>query len=189
MWVDGVGDLLAIHDLEVAVVARGRQPASGTGELYAHLEVIDDARRVCDGLVDADDPALTSRVGALEGDLPAELDEVARHATALEHTCHEVGAVALGDGGEVHLHTRVLLDHAHAVEVDLVEAHEGADAVDGFGGDTVGLLLLEAEAPEVDEWGAGHVIAPTCVARDDDGLQEDLAQHRVHELRLIAVDR
>ena len=24
----------------------------------------------------------------------------------------------------------------------------------------VGLLLLEAEAPEVDEWGAGHVIAP-----------------------------
>ena len=57
------------------------------------------------------------------------------------------------------------------------------------GGDAVGLLLLEAEAPEVDEWGAGHVIAPTRVARDDDGLQEDLAQHRVHKLRLIAVDR
>ena len=36
---------------------------------------------------------------------------------------------------------------------------------------------------------AGHIIAPTRVARDDDGLQEDLAQHRVHELRLIAVDR
>ena len=60
VWVDGVGDLLAIHDLEVAVVTRGRQPASGTGELYAHLEVIDDARRVCDGLVDTDDPALAS---------------------------------------------------------------------------------------------------------------------------------
>jgi len=56
-------------------------------------------------------------------------------------------------------------------------------------GVTLSVFFFSKPTPEVDEWGAGHVIAPTCVARDDDGLQEDLAQHRVHELRLIAVDR
>ena len=38
--IDGVGDLLAVHELEVAVVARGRYAPCRRGKLDAHLELL-----------------------------------------------------------------------------------------------------------------------------------------------------
>ena len=48
--IDGVSDLLAIHELEVAVVARGRYAPSRRGKLDAHLELPVACRSAFDGL-------------------------------------------------------------------------------------------------------------------------------------------
>ena len=48
--IDGVGDLLAVHEFEVAVVARGRYAPSRRGKLDAHLELPVACRSAFDGL-------------------------------------------------------------------------------------------------------------------------------------------
>lgn len=185
--IDRVGNLLAIHELEVAVVARGSYAPCRRGKLDAHLELLRACRSTFDGLIDADDPGLPLRIHPLVGDLPAELDEVILRPLSKEHAGDEVRAIALRYGGEVHLHPWIGLDHAEAVEGDLLVAHEGTDAIDGVLTDAV--LLLEAKAPKVDEGRASHVVATARLAGDLHRLEEDFTEHRVGLLGLVAIDR
>ena len=181
--------LLATDELIITVVARSSKTTSGTRKLDTNFELVDDSRAVIKWLIHTDDPVVALRIDPFKGYFPPKLDQIVLRSTALELAGNKVRAIALRYGGEVHLHTGISLDHTHPIKTDLLKAHEGADAIDDGGGDAIDLLLLKAEAPEVDQRSARHIVATTRVARDDDGLQEDFAQHRVHLLSLVAVDR
>ena len=88
--IDRMGDLLAVHKLEVAVVARGRYAPCRRGKLDAHLELLGACQSTFDGLIDADDPRLPLRIHPLVGDLTAELDEVVLRPLPKEHACDEI---------------------------------------------------------------------------------------------------
>ena len=182
--IDGVGHLLAVAHVEVAVVARRSHAAPAT-ELDDLFRFVLHARGVVLRLIDADAPAFAPWVHAARGHLAADLHHVILHALALEQRSDHVAGISLGDGREAEFDPRIILHHTPPVEPHLAVAHELKHAVDDGRRDAVFLFI--AEAPEVDERRRGDVEHAARPLRHFHRAVEDGHEPIVHLHLLVAV--
>ena len=181
--VDGVGILLAVAIVEVAIVARSCHGCIAQVEHGQDFVVL--RQRILDRLVDADFPLLVLRAHSLHDNLAANVYHVVADALAVEQLRHGIASVALGNGAAIEHSAAVGLLYAIAVKAYLLVANELAQGVD-CGRVNPG-ALLESESPCVDERCNGYVECSAGLPGNGHGHVEYVVEHRVGCDILVAV--
>ena len=187
--IDGMGNLLPLDELVVAIVSAGGDP-----HFLTHLdlteELIDGGGIVLDRLIDPEAPALAPRIAPMAGHLTTDLHHIVLHPVVLQRTSNEIDDIPLGERRKPHGEPRVVLGDpmSNGVHVYLSIADKPEHRVDLLVCRQPSHSLLGSEAPDIEERTTCDIIdAIRCLAHDH-RLPQYLLQHRIGSVAGIGVD-
>ena len=184
LGVDGMGVLLAVLVVEVAVVAACSH--SHILDVEHRLQLFVDCKRVVSGLRYANLPRQTLLRYAVGYNLAANLNHIVLDAVALEQVCHNVATVTFGNGRAVEHNARVGLGYAVVAQRHLLISYDRAQRVDSRLCGRV--ASLESEAPCVDKRSHRYVEGTVGVVGNVLGQVEHRVEHLVGLNVLSTVD-
>ena len=184
LGVDGMGILLAVLIVEVAIVAAGCH--GYIRDIEHRLQFLVGVQRVFGRFVHADAPRLLFLVDTLGDYLASYLYHIVVDAFLAQQSCHYVTTVSLGYGRAVEHDARILFQYVIVGgELHLLVAYCLSQVVDDL---FVGFhTFLETESPFVDQWGNGNVEGSVGLVGDVLCQEENLCKHRVDYRVLVAV--
>ena len=182
--VYGVGILLSVLIVEVAVVAAGGHCDIAYADYI--LDSLIGVERIIRWLVDSDAPWLQFLAVAVYHDLSTYLYHEVLNALFLEESRYHIGAISLGYGRAVEHRLRILLDDVTILQGNGVESHDGTQAVDGLSGRRV--TGLETESPGIHHRRHGDIEGSVGFSGNLLGELEYLAEHLIYLHLFIAVD-